>query len=187
MSRFMPKAIALAAAGLLIAGCGQVAEKATQSVIESATGTDIEMTDEGMTITDGDSSLTVDSEGQTVTMTDEAGTSTFQSGEGAQLPDSYPSDLPTPRGGLLSTVGDTPEGLFLMWGYDSYTGADFEDYVSEIKAAGYTIVNDIVAIDSADGLNRSASFSGGGKLVTVTAMGSSDFGQVSVMITEESP
>jgi hypothetical protein len=187
MSRFIPKVVALAAAGILLTACGQIAERATESMIEGATGADIEMTDEGMTITDGDTSMTVDTEGQSVTMTDESGTSTFQSGETAELPDSYPSNLPTPRGGQLSSVGDTPDGVFVMWGFDQYSSADFDQYVSEIKAAGYSLVGDLVAIDSPEGLNRSASFTGGGKAVTVNAMGASDFGQVSVFVTDESP
>lgn len=185
MPRFMPQAIALAAAGVLLAGCGQVAEQATESALEQATGTDIEMTDEGFTITDDETSMTVDSEGQSVTMTDESGTSSFQAGDDTQLPDTYPSDLPTPEGGVLSTVGDTPEGLFVMWGYDTYTAADFDAYVAQIQAAGYSLTGDIVSVDSGDSMNRTATFTGGGKTIAVTAMGASDFGQVSVVITNE--
>jgi hypothetical protein len=187
MSRFMPKIIALAAAGILLSACGQVTERATESIMEGVTGADIEMTDEGMTITDGDASMTVDVEGESVTLTDESGKSTFQTGEGAQIPDSFPSDLPTPSGGELSTVSETPEGLMLIWGFDRFTSAEFDRLIADIQSAGYSLVGDVITMDSGDDFNRVANLSGKGKVVMVTGGGSSDFGQVSILVTDESP
>jgi hypothetical protein len=187
MSRFIPKIVALAAAAILLAACGSVAEKATETMLEQATGTDIEMSDEGFTISDGESSMTVDTEGGNVTMTDESGTSTFQSGEGAELPAGFPSDFPAPAGGTLTTAADMPDGIAVMWGFDTYSGDQFNEYVAQIKAAGYAVAEEATVVDSGGSFQATASFSKGGRNFAVAGMGAADFGQVSVFVTNESP
>ena len=186
MSRVVPHIVAALAAGLLITGCGQVAERATESLLEGATGADIDMSDGSMTIRDGDSEITIDTDGESVTITDESGTSTFQAGEDVQLPDTYPSDLPTPSGGVLTTVTETPDGLMAVWEFDRITGAEFDQFTSAIQGAGYSLEGDTLALDSGSDISRIANFTGKGKTVMVTAVGSSDSGQMTVIVADAS-
>ncbi len=184
MSLYISRIAAFVATGLLITGCGQMAEQATESLIEGSTGADVELKDDGMTITDGDGSITIESDGDTVTLTDESGTSTFQSGEGAELPASYPDNLPTPPGAVLITVTETPEGNLLMWESDRLTSEDFDTYIADIQGAGFVLDGEVIVVDSGDEINRIVTFTGSGKTIMLTALGSSDFGQLSLIITE---
>jgi hypothetical protein len=184
MSGVVRHLVVALAAGLLLTGCGQMADRAAESMIEGATGADVDMSDGSMTIRDGDSEVTIDTDGQSLTITDESGTSTFQAGEGVELPAAYPSDLPTPSGGVLTTVTDTPDGLMAVWEFDRITEADFDQFTAEIQRAGYAAEGDTLALDSGSDMSRIANFSGNGKAVMVTATGSDESGQMTVLITQ---
>lgn len=166
---------------LFTAGCGQAAE----SVVENATGTDVEMTDEGMTIEGEGGSVTVDGGGDSMTVTGEDGSEySVTSGDAAEVPDSVPSDLPLPEGGKLSgavSQGDGTSSLAYDW--TDLTQEGYEAYVASLEAAGYASQGDEGVMDMGDGaFSGGGSFSNGTTLVTVSAFAEGGVGQIILTI-----
>jgi len=157
---------AIAAGVLLLGGCGQAAE----SVIETQTGADVEITDDGGTLTFSD---------------EEEGTK-VQGGVGTQLPASFPSDIPEPPGGQLFAAAETPDGLSVMWTVEGMTAESFDAYVASVKAAGYD--NEVFAnqMDMGEGnFTNGVALSGNGQTLSITGVLADGTGQISLVITAE--
>lgn len=156
----------IAATALILSGCGQ----ATETLIESQTGADIEVTDGG----------------GTVTLTDEESQMTVQGGSGTQLPEGFPSDIPQPPGGQLLAAAQSPEGLTVMWTVEGFTLDNFDAYVASIKAAGYD--SEISATDmnmGDDGFTKAVVLVGNGQTVSITGVLIDGSGQVSMVVAAE--
>jgi len=157
---------ALCVAALVLTGCGQAAE----TVIESQTGADVEITDGG----------------ETVTFSDEESGTTVQGGSGTELPSNFPSDIPQPPGGQLFAASESPEGLTAMWSVEGLTAESFDAYVASIKAAGYDDELFAQNMDMGEGnFTKAVSLAGKGQNVSVTGVLSDGTGQISVIIAAE--
>lgn len=101
----------------VLAGCGNIAEKAVEKAIEKGTGTEID--------TDRDGNVTI--KGQD-------GESNFQVGEGTSIPDDFPKDVPLPKGGKLMGSTTTPDA----WGLtlQGVSASDYDALTSAIESAG---------------------------------------------------
>lgn len=106
--------VALAIAGMTLTGCSQAAEQ----VAESATGVEVDVSDGGISITDG--------AGNTV------------GGGGTELPDSFPTDLPLPDGASIQQFQEQNGAVAVSFAVPSLTEAEFEAYLATLAGAGYT-------------------------------------------------
>lgn len=114
---------ALVAVLMLSAGCGLIAEKATEATVEKATGVD------------------VDTKGDSVTITGEDGTQ-FTS-DADKLPEDFPGEVPIYEDAkVFSSMSTGEEGkkAFVV-AFDSADGAEavYQWYQDELKAKGWTI------------------------------------------------
>ena len=182
----MVRRLMVAGVGLTLAlsltACGQAAETMT----EAATGADVEMSGDGMTITDENgASVTVDGEGN-VSMTDESTGLKVETGANATLPAGLPSGFPLPpEGAVLATTGESPEGIQLAYAWDGLDRATFDAYVASVKAAGYD--KDVEEMDTPigdNGFSTSVAMSNGAKKVFISAFGQDGVGQLSLMISD---
>lgn len=157
---------ALCGAALVLTGCGQAAE----TVIESQTGADVEITDGGGTVTFSD---------------EEEGTK-VQGGAGTELPANFPSDIPQPPGGQLFAAAETPDGLSVMWTVDGMTAESFDAYVASVKAAGYDTEMYANQMDMGEGdFTKGVALTGNGQTVSITGVLADGTGQISMVITAE--
>lgn len=101
----------------VLAGCGNIAEKAVEKAIEKGTGTEID--------TDKDGSITVKGKD---------GESDFQLGEGTSMPKDFPKNLPLPDSGTL-VAAIASQGT---WGltFQNVSTSDYESLVSKFESAG---------------------------------------------------
>jgi hypothetical protein len=156
----------LAAAALLLTGCGQAAE----TIIESQTGADVEVSDGG----------------ETVTFSDEETGTTVQGGTGTQLPAAFPSDIPEPPGGQLFAAAETPEGLSVMWTVEGLTTESFDAYVASVKSAGYDSELYANEMDMGEGnFTKGVALTGNGQTVSITGVLADGTGQISMVIAAE--
>jgi hypothetical protein len=159
-----------AAAVLVLTGCGQAAEKAAESAIESASGGDVQ----------------VDIGDQTMTFTDEEEGVRVQGGEGTQLPAAFPADLPTPPNGQLMSAAETPDGVSVVWTATGLDVASFDAYVASVRSAGYDDEVSSTEFDmGADGFSKSYVLMGKGQAVSITAIIADEASQISMVITQE--
>ena len=115
---------ALAAALVLgtpmLASCGGIAENAAEQAAEAAVGGDVDINDEGVTVTDD--------EGNEMAI-----------GEGVSLPDTWPAEVPAFDGGTLSMVTVQKDGSAnAMWQVDGTAEEAAAAYGATLEAAGYT-------------------------------------------------
>lgn len=148
MKKSVLKISGLIVAGLVLAGCSQ----ATETLVEAGTGADVEISEEGMTVTGEDgSTLTVDEEEGSMTYTDEEGTTSVQSGGDVQVPDGVPSDLPLPTEAVLVTAAENDGVYVLAWTWEGFSKEAFTAYVDSVESAGYSKTLDVIDLDLGDG------------------------------------
>ena len=125
---FAVLAAVLAASALT--GCGFAAEQASEKIIEGSTGADVE----------------IDDDGESVSMETEDGSVNIAGGESAEVPSDFPSDMPLYDGTLnVSTAVDTADGKIYSLGIQ--TDDDAMDvaswYADELDAEGWTTLSEI--------------------------------------------
>lgn len=175
----------LLATGLALTACSSASDKATETLVESVTGADVEMSDDQVTITDEQGGeLTIDKDGGAFVYEDENTDSNFQVGENLEIPDTVPSDLPMPPDATLVVVSDTGDGVELMWSRDGFTEADFDAYLDTVRAAGFADDGEEVAVDFGGGMfSRSVPFAKDGASVKITASVTEGPGQIYLSIS----
>lgn len=166
----------------LLSGCGQAVEKA----VETATGTDIDMTDDGITVSGEGGSVTVEPEGGNMTFTDEESGATYEAGTDVELPAGVPTDLPLPPSGSLMAASDDPSSgtIVLSWTWNDMTRSDVDAYIQALAAAGYVEQPD--GLDQKmgeDGFSRVLNFIGDTHEVTLTAQASDGLGGIMIITT----
>lgn len=103
-----------------LAACGGVAEEAAEQAAEQALGGDVELTDEGVTMTDD--------QGNEVAI-----------GEDVAVPDNWPAEVPLFEGGTLQMVTVTGDGgASAMWMTDATPEEAAAAYGAALESAGYT-------------------------------------------------
>jgi hypothetical protein len=117
-------AIGVLSAALVLApvltSCGQAAEQAAEAAAEQALGGDVEVNDEGVTVTDD--------EGNQMAI-----------GEDVSLPDNWPSDVPVYEDGTLQMVTVQADGSAnAMWNTDASPEDAAKAYGAALESAGYT-------------------------------------------------
>lgn len=173
---------ALSLTAVTLVGCGQVAETA----IETATGSDIDVSDEGMTITgESGESMTIDVEGDTMTFTDEEQGLSVTTGTDVELPDIWPEGLPVPPADSIISVGDGGSGLIMIsWSWGAMTVEDFDTYVAALESAGYTKQPDELNQDFGDdGFLRGVTMANATEEVFVNGQVMDGTGGISVSIS----
>jgi hypothetical protein len=154
------------AAGLALAGCG----KATESIVESTAGGDLDIS------------------GETFTFESDADDVLIQGGAGTQLPENFPSDIPLPPGAQIMSATQTPEGSSVMWTWDDITVEAFDAFVASVKAAGYDEEVTTTSMDLGDeGFTRGAILIGKGKTLSISALVSDEAGALTIVVTADSP
>lgn len=180
MSRRRLAGAVLISAALLISGCSSAAEQ----VAESASGADVDINGDSMTITSDDGSVTVEEGGDTVTYEGEDGT-TVVSGAGADLPATYPADMPVPSGVEVVSALENGEGVAVIWNAEGLTEEAFEAFIAEIRAAGYGEEVNSYGAPQPNGFTKAYDLRGKGLIVSVTGMGSEGTGQITLATTVE--
>lgn len=116
------------AMALALAGCQSIAEKATEKVIEDATG------------------VKVDEQGDSVTLTGEDGTSITAS-ESGELPEGFPEDAPVYEGAIITSLVSEDNYTIGIETDDEWTDA-WEFYGTELEAAGWVTGTEMKLEDS---------------------------------------
>lgn len=166
----------------LLTGCGQAVETA----VENATGADVEINQDEVTITGEGGSVTVDQESGTTTFTDEESGLTIESGTDVELPAGVPSGFPIPPAGTLVAAGeDASSGsITLSWSWDGITREDVDAYVEELTAAGYVPQADTIDQDFGDtGFIKGVNFVGDTHEVTMNAQSMDGMGGFTIIIS----
>jgi hypothetical protein len=134
---------------LALSGCGQAAEEAVEQGIEQGTGADVEIDDDG------------------VRVTDEEGNE-FSAGEAAELPSTWPSQVPTPEGTLVfagatgeDATGDVAQGV---WQSEANVADAAQQYGAALTSAGFTL-DTTMSMDEATA--KIANYAGNGYQVGV--------------------
>lgn len=121
---------------VLLTGCSQAAE----TTIESAVGSDVDIDGGDITITGEDGeSLTLDSDDNSATYTDEESGVTINTGSDVELPAGVPSGFPLPASGSLVSASESSSDnlVILQWSWENMTEEDFESYRATLVNAGY--------------------------------------------------
>ena len=109
----------LALATPLVTSCGDVAQSVAEQAAEQAVGGDVDINDEGVTVTDD--------QGNEVAM-----------GTDVALPDTWPAEIPVFDGGSLSMVSVQDDGtVSAMWLTDGTPQEAGDAYGAALEAAGY--------------------------------------------------
>jgi hypothetical protein len=123
----------VALAALLVigatAGCNPE-EEAAEEIIEQTTGGDVE----------------IDDDGESVTIETEDGSMEITGGDGAAVPDGFPDDMPLYEGTIvLGQMMETPEGTAYNVGVETTDGAyEVADwYADEMASAGWTTTSEL--------------------------------------------
>ena len=104
----------------LVTSCGGVAQSVAEKAAEQAVGGNVDINDEGVTVTDD--------QGNAVAM-----------GSNVALPDTWPAEIPVYDGGPLSMVSIQEDGgVSAMWLTDATPEDVATAYGSALEAAGYT-------------------------------------------------
>jgi hypothetical protein len=106
--------LVLMALALSVTGCGAL----IKSAAEQATGVKVDQSGDGVTVTGPD--------GQTVT-----------TGESAELPDGFPTDVPLYEGKIVSSV-KTGNGFLVSLETPDEAKAIYDWYQTEVEAEGWT-------------------------------------------------
>jgi hypothetical protein len=163
-----------AAIVLVLAGCGAIADKASETVAEQVTGADIERDGDQFQISTDEGSISVDGESGTFEMTTPDGQ--VSTGTGS-LPEGFPADVPLIDGEVLmgssSTTGGTDSYTVQVKASGGDPGTTFDDAVGELTRAGFTEGDSSVRTESGDGsLFATAELSDGTWDVVVGTIGS---------------
>ena len=155
-------AVAVAALALspALAACGQAAEEVAEQAAEQAIGGDVEVNDDGVTVTD--------EEGNEVAI-----------GEDVAVPDTWPSEVPLYEGGTLQMVSVQADGAATaMWLADGTPAEVAADYGAALEEAGFTA-------DSESNMGGMVvnSYTGNGLTVSMQVLESD--GQTSLMVIAE--
>ena len=174
-------ALALVVGG---AGCGAIAEKATEKAVEKATGCeDIDASGEQVGAECDGVSANVDADGN-VAVTDEDGNSIDASADGsAALPEGWPAELAPPADARITSATVSGDDLGLTAALDGDVAEVFSAIKGQLEQAGYTIESDTVA-DAAEGTVASATASGPDLDATVSVtsnVGDTSLGSVLVV------
>ena len=155
---------ALAAAALILtpalSACGQAAEEMAEQAAEQAIGGDVEVNDEGVTVTDD--------EGNEVAI-----------GEGVSVPDTWPAEVPLFDGGTLQMVSVQADGsATAMWLVDGTPTEAAAAYGAALESAGYTA-------DSESNMGGMIVNSFTGSAFTVSMQAIESDGQTTLMVVAE--
>ena len=117
---------ALLLAATALTGCNMAAEEATEALVEGSTGADVE----------------IDDEGGSVSVETEDGSMEVTGGDSAEVPDGFPSDMPlydgtVVMGQAIEVDGETSYNVAIEVEDDVADIADW--YSSELDAEGWTI------------------------------------------------
>lgn len=118
--------LALAAAGIALAtltACGGAAETITEQAMEEATGGDVAINDEGITMTDD--------EGNQMAI-----------GEGVAVPDNWPSNIPLYDGTLVMVSSAADGTASASWTTDGDAASVADAYGAQLEDAGYSLQSD---------------------------------------------
>jgi len=111
------------AAGLGLSGCGQIAESATEKLIEQAAGgsVDVNIEGDGVTVEGSEGAMSI--------------------GGSVDLPDNWPSEVPTYGDGTLVLVSvDAASGsATAMWNTDQSVDDAASAVKSMVEGAGYSV------------------------------------------------
>ena len=151
--------VALALSPALTA-CGQAAEQVAEQAAEQAIGGDVELNDEGVTVTD--------EEGNEVAI-----------GEDVAVPDTWPADVPLYEGGTLQMVSVQADGAATaMWLVDGTPADVAASYGAALESAGFTADS-----ESTMGGMVVNTYTGNGLTVSMQVLESD--GQTSLMVIAE--
>jgi hypothetical protein len=130
--------VALAAllAASALTGCGFAAEQATEELVEQSTGGEVE----------------IDDDGESISIETEEGSMEISGGESAEVPDGFPSDMPIYDGTIvMAQTFDAEEGTAYNLGIKTTDGAyDVSEwYVDEFASEGWSVTSEMVN-DTAD-------------------------------------
>lgn len=150
-------ALALVVGG---AGCGAVAEKATEKAVEKASGCEeIDASGDQVGAECDGVSANLDSEGN-VAVTDEEGNSLDASADGtAALPEGWPEDLAPPEEARITSATVSDGDLGVTAALDGDVDEVFAGVKGRLEQAGYTIESDTVT-DAGEGTVGSVTASG---------------------------
>ena len=143
-----------------LAACGQAAEEMAEQAAEQAIGGDVEVNDEGVTVTD--------EEGNEVAI-----------GEDVAVPDNWPAEVPLYEGGTLQMVSVQADGAATaMWLADGTPADAAADYGAALEDAGFTA-------DSESNMGGMIvnSYTGNGLTVSMQVLDSD--GQTTLMVIAE--
>lgn len=114
-----------------LTACSQAAEKITEKIIEDNASGDVD----------------VDLDDGSVNITDDDGNQ-FSAGDSIDLPDNWPSDIPTFDGNLTTVSIDKNGGSVLAsWTTDASLSDAYDSYSSALEAAGFTLTSDTTQSD----------------------------------------
>lgn len=168
---FVPAAVVVTA--LSVAGCG-LGDKAAEKAADKAVGKALSSEGEEVTVDSGSGNVKVETEDGTV-----------QFGDGLELPDEFPADVPLPRGDYSvlssSTKGGEVGAMLQVDGLDLQ--GEQEHFESELAAAGWTLGDDKFSSTTAEGGMFSLSATKDGRTVSVVV--SVDDTQGSVLYSVE--
>lgn len=152
------------AGGVTLVGCGQMAESATEKLIEGAAGGDVN----------------VDVEGDGVTVEGENGG--FAVGGDLSLPENWPADIPAYGGGslVMVSVDSASGGATAVWSTEESVDDAAASMRSAVEGAGYAIESD----SQMEGL-RAFSATGNGYRLDVSVGGSDGATSVNLLATKE--
>lgn len=182
MKRIHGVVAALSLTAATLVGCGQAVETA----VETATGSDIDISDEGVTVTgEGGESVTIDAEGDTMTFTDEEAGTSITTGADQELPAGLPDGFPVPPAeSILSTSEDAAGTIIIAWSWSEMTQQEFDDYIAALEGAGYVKQPDDFLQDFGDdGFIRGATLASTTHEVTVNGQNMQGMGGISVNVT----
>ncbi len=166
----------LLGAALVLSGCGGGGD-------ESA-GLDIDVSDGSTTVTGEDGSVTVDSDGESLTITgsDEGEEYSVTTGGAAEIPASFPSDVPLPDGAkLLSAVEESQGSTSLTWEWPGLNQEILDAYLASVKDAGYTLEGQTYSMDMGGGdFTSGGQFTGPTHTVAIVGLSADGMGQLSI-------
>lgn len=116
-------------AAVALTGCGFAAEQASEAIVEGGTGADVE----------------IDDDGESVSIETEEGSVEISGGDSATIPDGFPSDVPLYDGDLvMSQKFDTEDGVAYNIGIKTSDGANdvAEWYSDEFASEGWTVTTE---------------------------------------------
>ena len=135
----------VAATALVLTGCSSIAQKATDAAVGNALGASVDSGDGQLSVTSSDGSMQVDT-----------------SGNGIDLPSTWPKEIPV-ADGKLTTVAVMGGDITASWLIDGSAKDAIAGYQKALESAGYKVTGNM-ATDS--GATITAEGSGYSLIVT---------------------